>query len=364
MPDADVLIAGAGLAGASAALRLSADHDVLLLEADRPAAGASGAAAGLVNPLMGRKAKAVWRLPEALDAFYDTLDVAGASDLFDGGGLLRPTVEDKQVTFFHEAIGRHPDVADWWPEATVRERFPDVQTCGGALWIPRGGAIAVPPFVEAMLDAARARGATVQTGPRVTGWSETGDHATVEVTRDDGSAEHLTARHVILALGYGYTDHAELSDLGLHGVKGQTVRVRCAEDVGPLRPMSGRGYIVPDPSEANTLILGSSYVHDFDDVRPSDESTEYIVDKTANMCPAVRDAEVVDAVAGVRVYADQSNLPIVGPLPGRARIWAFTALGSKGLLTAPLIARELPGYLADPTTIPAEIRIAAASAES
>ncbi len=361
MPDADVLIAGAGLAGASAALRLSADHDVLLVEADRPAAGASGAAAGLVNPLMGRKAKAVWRLPDALDAFYDTLDVADASDLFDDGGLLRPAVEEKQVRFFHDALDRTPSVAEWWPEAKVRERFPAVQTTGGALWIPCGGAIAVPPFVEAMIDAARTRGATVQTGTRVTDWSETGDHATVEITCDDGSTERFTTHHLILALGYGYTDHAELAALGLHSVKGQTVRVRCAEAIGPLRPMSGRGYVVPDASAPNTLILGSSYVHDFDDVEPSDESTEYIVDKTATMLPAVRSAEVLGAVAGVRVYADQSNLPIVGPLPGRTRIWAFTALGSKGLLTAPLIARELPGFLADPSTIPTALRFSAPS---
>ncbi|PSQ78507.1 MAG: FAD-binding oxidoreductase, partial [Bacteroidetes bacterium QH_7_62_13] len=64
--DADIIVVGAGLAGATAAFTLSANFDVHVVEADRPATGASGAAAGLVNPFMGRRARPVWRLHDAL----------------------------------------------------------------------------------------------------------------------------------------------------------------------------------------------------------------------------------------------------------------------------------------------------------
>jgi len=37
-------------------------------------------------------------------------------------------------------------------------------------------------------------------------------------------------------------------------------------------------------------------------------------------------------------------------------VWIFTALGAKGLMTAPLLARSLPGFLADPVTLPVEVR--------
>ena len=160
MPSYDVVIAGAGIAGACAALALSRDCEVLVVEADEPAAGASGAAAGLVNPLMGRKAKAVWRIEQALTGFMHTLADAGAEALFHDTGVLRPTVEEKQVQFFQDALARHGDYAEWLPDAAVRERFPAVQTCGGALWIPRGGAIDVTAFVRAVLAAAQKQGAT------------------------------------------------------------------------------------------------------------------------------------------------------------------------------------------------------------
>jgi glycine oxidase len=354
MPDVDILIAGAGIAGSSAALTLSADHDVLVLDAEGPAAGASGAAAGLVNPLMGRKAKAVWRIDEALDAFDTLLSEAHAPSVFSGGGVLRPAVEDKQVAFFQDAAERHASFAEWLPAKVVQDRFPGVATAGGGLLIPRGGATDVPAFVNALLEAAQERGATIQTSTRVTGWEETAEVVQVEVMQASEATTTLTAEHLLLAVGQGFPSLAALKALGLYGVKGQTLRVEHPDGLGPLLPMSGRGYVVPD---GDTLILGSSYEHDFDDLTPSDEATQYIRQKTAQMLPGIETAPVLDVKVGVRVYAPDSNLPIVGPLPKHERCWVFTGLGSKGLLTAPLIAQSLPDYLADPAQIPTALHV-------
>lgn len=358
MPDVDVAIAGAGIAGACAALALSADRTVHVFEAAHPAAGASGAAAGLVNPLMGRKAKAVWQIDAALDAFETLLTAANAESLFSQGGVLRPTVEDKQVQFFQDAANRYADFAEWLPEDAVRARFPDVTTAGGALHIPRGGAIDVPALVDAVLETAHPRGATLHTTTRVVDWDEHDETIRVHTTRADGSRDTVAAGHLVLAVGQGFPAFGALRALGLYGVKGQTLRVRRPDGLGPLPPMSGRGYIVPD---GDTLILGSSYEHDFNDLSPSDDATQYIQQKTAQMLPGVDAAEVLDVQVGVRVYAPGSNLPIVGPLPNHTRCWVFTGLGSKGLLTAPLIAKALPHYLADPAQILAAWQVPASA---
>jgi glycine oxidase len=75
------------------------------------------------------------------------------------------------------------------------------------------------------------------------------------------------------------------------------------------------------------------------------------------MVPGVDTTEVLEVRAGVRVKHTDTNLPILGPLPRRDRLWTFTALGSKGLLTAPHLAEALPDYLNDPTTIPDAVQI-------
>ncbi len=347
--DADVLIVGAGLAGACAAFVLSQTHDVHVLEAEEPGAGASGAAAGLVNPFMGRRARPVWRLREALEAVSTLLTWSGASALFPQRGVLRPVVADEQATAFREAAAEHPDLATWLPPSDAHGRFSGVATEQGALWVPQGGAIDVRAMVRALLEAAQEHDAVVESQAPVLYWRETPSAAVVEVDRGDDT-EELRADRVLLALGQGYPRFPELRRLGLDGVKGQTVRVQRPSALNAsFPPLSGRGYVVPDD---DTLVLGSNYDNNFDNLTPDPDATDYIQEKTARMVPDLAGAEVIGERAGVRVKHTDTNKPLLGPLPDRTRLWTFTALGSKGLLTAPLLAQALPTYLEDPASIP------------
>jgi glycine/D-amino acid oxidase-like deaminating enzyme len=188
---------------------------------------------------------------------------------------------------------------------------------------------------------------------RVIGWEEDAERAFVHIEHDTG---RRYARRVLLALGYGFRRHHELTALNLHALKGQTVRVT-RPDALPrdgLLPLSGQGYVVP---EHDALVVGTSYEHDFTDLTPSDEQTRKILAKASRMLPALKKATVLDATAGVRVTVPGTRLPMLGPLPGRARIWIFTGLGSKGLLMAPLLARNLPTFFEKPETIPPEVRV-------
>lgn len=351
--DADLLIVGAGLAGACAAFTLSSHYHVHVLEANEPGSGASGAAAGLVNPFMGRRARPVWRLRDALSAVPALLEQAGAPDLFPDTGVLRPAVEPDQIAPFREAADEHPDLATWLSPETVRNRHPDVQSDRGALFIPDGGALDVGAMVQALLRTAEDRGAVVETEAPVVYWRETSDSAVVEVGRGP-ETEELRADRVLLALGYGFSTFPELRRLELDGVKGQTVRVRRPSSLTKsFPPLSGRGYVVPDSD--GTLVLGSNYDNNFDDLTPDPNATAYIQEKTNKMIPGLDRADVLGVTAGARVMHSETNRPLLGPLPNRSRIWTFTALGSKGLLTAPLLAQRLPTYLDDPETIPARI---------
>ncbi|MEM8558943.1 MAG: FAD-dependent oxidoreductase [Bacteroidota bacterium] len=350
-----VLIAGAGLAGACAALVLSRTHAVTVLDAVGPAAGASGAAAGLANPFMARKANPAWRYDEALGALHALLNEAGTGALFRSQGVLRPAGSAKQAGFFRETADTHPDDTRWWPSEAVTERLPEVAAPHGALWLPRGGSIELPAMVEALLAAAQVRGATLRTGARVTAWGE--DRGRAFVTTAEG--ERIEAGHVLLCLGGGFVGHVTLEALGLHRVKGQTVRVRRPaalplERLAALPALSSGGYVVPAP-ETDEVTLGSSFEHTFADLRPSPEVTQQIVAKAARTLPVLADAAVTQEVAGVRVTRQGARKPLLGPLPGCERVWTFTALGAKGLLTAPLLARGLPVFLRNPAIIPPEV---------
>ncbi|QXD15541.1 FAD-binding oxidoreductase [Rhodocaloribacter litoris] len=348
--DYDTIIVGGGLAGAAAALHLSRTERVLLVEAERPAAGASGAAAGLVNPLMGRRARRPWQAEQALEALHATLALAGAAGLF-RPGLLRPATDPDQAACFREAARAHPHLGSWCTPAEVRALFPPVQAPHGALYVHAGGAVPVPAFVEAMLAAAQRRGTVVRTGTRLTGWRETARYVEAILEHDSDRTRCRTGR-LLLAPGADYTRFPALAGLPLHGVKGQTVRVRLPGhgDLGALPSLSGNGYVVV---ESDTLVVGSSYEHRFLDRRPSDETSRRLLARAVRMLPLLRQAQPVSATAGVRVTVPGRRLPLLGPLPAHPRLWVFTGLGSKGLLMAPWIARHLAG----PEAIPAELRV-------
>ncbi len=352
-----VVIAGAGLAGACAALALAPTRRVIVLDSGAP--GASHAAAGLVNPFMGRKAHPAWRASDALDALGAMLDDAGARGLWRQDGLLRPAGNEKQARAFRQRQAEHPNRLDWLAPEASGERFPDVLAPHGALWVREGGHIDIPAMIDAVLGAAVRAGAEVRR-QRLMAWGAG------SVQTDGGE---IRAAHLLLCTGAATAPLAP--GLPLHGVKGQTVRLRTPQAHG-LPAVSGGTYVVPiAPRE---VLVGATFEHTWSVPGPTPEATALLVERASGVIPALARAEVVEARAGVRLTVPASTrpgrLPVLGPLAPEAesssiplhpssRIplspWVFAGLGAKGLLTAPLLARHLPAWLAAPEAIWPEV---------
>jgi glycine/D-amino acid oxidase-like deaminating enzyme len=117
--------------------------------------------------------------------------------------------------------------------------------------------------------------------------------------------------------------------------------------------MSSGAHIVPRPTE---LTIGSSYEHTFSSLEPDPAQTARILAKADRILPGIRGAPILCEKAGVRATVPVTRLPVVGPLPSMKRTWIFNGLGSKGLLLASLLARDLPAFLDDVPSIPREVR--------
>lgn len=344
MPDFDFVVAGGGLAGACAALHLREHGRVLVMEKDVPASGASGIGVGLVNPILGRRGRPVWRMNEALRALRETLDLSGAAGAYRPGPTLRPAGDAEQGARFQRSACKHPEHCTWLPTSP----FEGVHAPGGVLRIETGGVVRIDELVGRIMV-----GLDVLTGTRVRTWKEVGDHVEIGSRVEVGG---ITTRYLILAVGPGFTDFPETMRLRLHQVKGQILRLTRPDDLPPTVPhLAGAGYVVSEARD--TVLCGSTYEHRFADLEPSRRATEKILSRVERMFPSIRGARVLGQRTGVRVTVPGVRLPMVGPLPGRRRVWIFTGLGAKGLLTGPLVAKELPAYLDDPRRIPKELSV-------
>ncbi len=346
---ADVVVVGAGLAGACAALVLSRTRRVVVVEANRPGAGATGAAAGLVNPFMGRKARPAWRHDQALDALAALADEAGGEHVR-RTGVVRPAQSPSQSDAFQAQARAHADL-DWLGPAASAERWPAVAAPLGTLLVGRGGSVDLAAFARAALATAVGRGAEVRTA-RLLGWEATPTHINAITDRGD-----VAARRLVLALGDGARQLAALVGLPLHRVKGQTVRLARPPALTPDHPaVAGHGYVAPD---GDAVVVGATFEHSFADTRPDPALDAGLVARAGALVPSLADAVVLGRRAGVRVTVPASvsprRLPLAGPLPGHDGVWIVSGLGAKGLLTAPLIARWLPDALDGRRALPSEL---------
>lgn len=354
----DTIIVGAGLAGASAALALSQHETVLIVEEDRPGAGASGVAGGLFSPMIALRGRPVWRIDEAIDAFQEQLDTSDARDLYDGRGVLRPVKEERQITFFKQSCKRYPTHGEWLTPEASAERYPAVHAPMGSMFVQHGGAISTARYAARLVDAAVQRGATLWRKTKAVGWGEEDDRTYLEIcdALHPSTTDRLFCKKLILAVGRTFFEHTGLQELELHAVKGQTARISCPPplDQHQLLPVSGNGYLIP---EGDTIAIGSSFEHQFTDDLASRHVSESLLNQVSTMVPALKDAEILTEQVGIRVTVPKIRLPMVGPLPRYNSIWAFTGFGSKGLLLAPLLAKELRHFMRYPAEIPEDISV-------
>ena len=74
-----------------------------------------------------------------------------------------------------------------------------------------------------------------------------------------------------------------------------------------LPPTSGLAYIIP---EQDTLAIGSSFEHTFEDDALSDAVTQTLLEKAAAVLPGLEAAPVLEAHVGIRVTVPRIRLPM------------------------------------------------------
>ncbi|WP_417478073.1 tRNA (5-methylaminomethyl-2-thiouridine)(34)-methyltransferase MnmD [Maricaulis sp.] len=331
-----VAIIGAGIAGASLALAFRRrGRDVVVIDAIGPAAGASGAPAGLLTPRLERTGRPHVRATLAAFEFarrtYD-----GLEGFYPEGVLRLPRDADDRERL--ALIASRMDADHIWD--------------GEGLWQPRAARFEPARLVEALLadtPIVIAQIARVEE-------SETG----VRLLDADGVVV-VEADLVIHASGWGA--HAVFDALDANS--GQLAVI---EGRAPDRAVVWGGYACAVPGGG--VLLGTTHVRGAE-AGPLEEAIEGLRADLAVHCPQIAvglGAEVLQTWSGVRaVTSDQ--LPVSGPLvsdeftarwrqystgrtprikpgpPGPCRQYILSGFGSRGFAHAPLLAEALAGDL-------------------
>ncbi len=369
---AEVVVVGAGMVGASAALRLAqAGMRPLVIEANAPAFGASGRLAGMALAGLGGHFPRVTRLARAsgarsiLDYTTRSLDLLRALEAELPGGIEWQGVgsvdlaltqeEERHVRHMAEIQAAEGLAVEVVTSDALRDLAPgvDATTVRAAKWTPGDGTVNPFRLVYRSLEAAMQLGAQVVTGVRVEELLVRGGRAAgVRTSHGDVAAgsvlmatnawtpalvpwvrqavtpirEHIIVTEPVdLALGHGFETN------------------QCNEYWRQMRTgevLIG-GYAVAD----DKMGIGSYSMT----VRP--QVPPLLAHLLGQLHPKLRDVRVVRTWAGLLDFA-ALEIPLAGPLctaDGTIVPGAFLACGltGHGLPYAPILGLLLAELIAD-----------------
>lgn len=337
----DFLIVGQGLAGSSLAWRLLR-RGASCLVVDRPAGEtASRVAAGLVNPLTGRKVRPEWRQAECLaeaDAYY------------------RETEECLGGSWWHKTpIWREletPELEEIWRE---RQTAPDSMSHAGPIlpwpegWnglgraaYTRGGAVL---HAEALVDAQRqwlaARGALLE-----------GEVSPSDIESRGGGLAWRGRKfaRVIWCIGHETAGALRLPALASRLSKGTIVDVALPDLSWHAGVLHFGHWLV---YREGVWRLGATYEWSWaaPDEADAPAAQELLADLARRYSGRI---EIRRARAAVRPIIRYSQ-PVAGPIPGRPGHCVFSGLGSRGATTSPWVSRILADHLLDGSPLPDDV---------
>ena len=327
MTDCDFLVVGHGIAGATLAYVLrQRGHRVLVYDPGQDNS-ASNVAAGLMNPVAGKRFALTWRGAELLPfaaAFYRELEQRYGQPFFTEAPIFKlfSSLEEQNAVLARSADHPWEDFVAGF--ATTDPGLPGIQAPFGGAWLRHGGHVAVREVLAA-LAAEGTRDGWLR--PETFDWSRL-------VTGPAGAtyAGAVRARHVICCEGAAAVRNPYFSWLPLTPNQGEVLDVECP-GLSTEQVLNRGAYVVPVGGAR--FRVGATYRWP-----PFAEGITAVArEELAARLTVVTDLPfaVVRQQAGVRP-AVRDRRPLLGPHPTVPALSFCGGYGSKGVMLAPRLA--------------------------
>ncbi|MFD2717991.1 NAD(P)/FAD-dependent oxidoreductase [Hymenobacter monticola] len=334
MTDYDFLVVGHGIAGATLAYVLrERGHRVLVFDPGQ-ANSASNVAAGLMNPVAGKRFALSWRAAELLPfagAFYRELAQRYGQTFFYETPIFKlfNSLEEQNAV-----LARSADRP--WGEfvaelTTTDPNLPGVHAPFGGAWLRGGGHVAVRELL-----------ATLATEGHNAGWlrAKAFDWTQLKIGADGASyAGQVRARHVICCEGAATARNPYFDWLPLTPNQGEVLDVECL-GLSDAQVLNRGAYVVP--LGAGQFRVGATYRWP-----PFSEGITAVGrEELAARLSVITDLPfaVLGQRAGVRP-AVRDRRPLLGPHPAVPALSFCGGYGSKGVMLAPRLATLLADCL-------------------
>ena len=321
----NITVVGAGIIGCAAAYELaSRGARVRVVDPRGPGQGATRASAGILAPFIEGHSDALLKLGACSLGHYDSFIARVAADAgrpieYRRTGTLQiahDAAEADELSRTADRLARAQVPHSVLDDAAARRLEPALgPAISAALLIPQHGYVGATALTSALVDAGARHGVSF---------------VVEQVERID-----QISGTVIVAAG---SWSGSLSRAPVRPIRGQLLHLRFAEPPIERIVWGTRVYLVPW-QDGSVLVGATSEDVGFDE-NPTAEDTRYLLDRAAELVPAVRDARVEDVRVGLRP-ATGDELPIIGASSTMRGVYYATGHYRNGVLLAPLTALML-----------------------
>ncbi len=338
----DFLIIGQGLAGSALGYRLIQEGKKVVL-IDQPKGNQSSrVAAGLFNPVTGRKMVKTWKgellFPEIIP-FYQELEQVTGRKFLTLQPIYRPFLSIEEQ---NEWMGHSSDleIQPFVKKIEVSSQDARLKDSYGGVVLQYSGWLDIPTFLEGMV-------------------AFFGDRLTQEEFKEEELVQegeywlykHWRTKAIIYCNGLGAMRSRFFSFLPFAPVKGEILEVKQDFD---LPFIVNRGvFRVPLPN--GNFRVGSTYTwHDLEE-GPTESAQKELLDKLTEVV-RVPVAEVCAHKVGIRP-ATKDRKPFLGKHPEASHVYVFNGFGAKGVSLVPYFSAQMRDFLLENKPLSPEVSI-------
>ena len=341
----DYLIVGQGIAGLSFAFQLLKTDKTFLVVDTKALKASSSVAAGIINPITGRRYVKSWmfdQLLEEANSFYAELEAL---------------LQDK---FYHElpivrSLFNHQEEQDWWlrrqDEAYVPYMMPPMEqdafpkgfkSVFAFAKVTGGGRVDLKKLTHAFKDYLSNKSCLLH---------ERFDYEELKINQDGFRWRDMNFEKVVCCEGAHVTHNPHFRDLPFNPSKGEVLIIK-AESLEGKSIFKNRIFVVPN--DPPYYWVGSQYSTAFQDDEPEKASRLFLEERLEEVMDSPY--EIIEHKAAVRPTV-KDRKPFLGSHPQYKNLYLFNGLGTKGASLAPYFSKQLYAYISNDEPLMPEVDI-------
>lgn len=341
----DYILVGQGLAGTLLAYFLEKAGKKICLIDQPDKRSASQVAAGLINPVTGRRYVKSWKIDQLLpfaEKTYLSIEEAFHITIFHRRNIIRTLFNSREENDWLMRTAEPGYETYMLDKAQLGAYANTTNPAFSYGEVKKAAQVNLPLLIETYRKYAEEKHRIL---------TEPFDYQSIELKNQQVSYKGLSAQTLIFCEGHKAIHNPYFNFLPFRGAKGEVLIIRIQEKSFE-KILKHRVFIAPLGN--NLYWVGSSYVWQFQDDHPTAEGKSFLLDRLADILRIP--FEVVEHRSAIRPTVKDRR-----PFLGRHHQWPqlaiFNGLGTKGTSLGPFWAKALQEHLCEGVPLAPEVDI-------